>query len=63
MSRARKGAASEVRVPAHQEVAVNPFFMEKLRKTVNELKEDNKELNDRLQALEMKQQRFPVTGS
>ena len=39
------------------------LFKEIKDETVKELKEDNKKLSDRLQALELKQQRFTVTDS
>ena len=64
MLRAKKGAASEGKVPAQQEdAAVNLFLIEQLRellkkiqdKTIQELKE-TKKISDRLQALELKQQ-------
>ena len=71
MSRAKKGADSEVQVPAQQEAAVNPFPKEQLREllkemkdeTIKEMKEDNKKFSYRLQALELKQQRTPPAGN
>ena len=69
MSRAKKGAASEDQVPSQQEeAAVNPLLIEQLRELLKEMKEetikesneDNTKLSDRLQALELKQQRSPV---
>ena len=71
MSRAKKGSASEGKVPAQQEEAeVNqlPLPIAQLREllkemkdeTIKKLKEYNKKLSDCLQALELKQQGSPV---
>ena len=67
MSRAKKGATSEGKVPAQQEeAAVNtlPFSIAQLREllketkteTIKELEEEAKKLSDRIQALDLKQQ-------
>ena len=63
VSRAKKGAAFEGQVPVQKEAAESPFPIEQLLKRkqdamdkkFQELKEENKKINDRLQALELKQ--------
>ena len=63
MSRAKKGAASEGRVPAQKEAAVSPFSIEQMLKEIQEaikgLDEGQKKLSDRIEALESNQ-RSPV---
>ena len=64
MSRAKKGAASEGQVPAQKEAAESPSSMEQLLKPMEKMQESmdkkfrglKEEMNDRFQALELKQQ-------
>ena len=70
MSRAKKGAAFEGQVQVQKEAAESPFPIEQLLKRkqdamdkkFQELKEDKK-INDRLQALELKQQQTYHAGN
>ena len=61
ISRAKKGAASECKVPAsQQEAAVKPDSVGQLRETFAGLldetfREEDKKLNDRLQTVEQEQ--------
>ena len=71
MSRAKKGAASEGQVPAQKEAAESPSSMEQLLKTMMEKMESmdktvqglKEELNDRFQALELKQEQTSHAGN
>ena len=65
MSRAKKGTASEGQVPVQKEAAENSPSIEQLLKAMEDrlkesAKKDNKELSDRLQALELKMERSPA---
>ena len=71
MSRAKKGAASEGQVPAQNEAAESPFSMEQLLKAMEKMQESmdkkfqglKEEINDRFQALELKQQQASHAGN
>ena len=70
MSRAKKEVASEGKVPAQEEEATeNPLpssieqLLRELLKEKKGLKEETKKVNDRLQALELKQQQTSHPGN
>ena len=71
MSRAKKGAASEGQVPAQKEAAESPSSMEQLLKAMEKMQESvdknfqglKEEMNDRFQALELKQQQTSRAGN
>ncbi|CAM9100003.1 unnamed protein product, partial [Ascophyllum nodosum] len=69
-ARAKKGAASEGQVPAQKEAAESPSSIpvEQLLKAIEEMTDKKfqgleEEINDRLQALELKQQQTSHAGN